>query len=194
MTATYGATKPWLPTTCASSLPRSELQACCNVPHRAAATYKKRVSPAWQTHSSHDTQVRPHAAPSRETMRVSLGLCGKVSSFPRQHRATWPHGHVLSMLARPPTTKSDQRHKHKASHVLFQDHGYVPAVLLHSALARRKLPSSFYPHDVHQTRSPRGGAPTAELLQSLAPCPRTMWHPPRSNPVQLRGFQSQVVT
>ena len=72
--------------------------------------------------------------------------------------------------------------------MLFQDHGYVPAVPLHSALVRQKLPSSFYPHDVHQTRSPRGGAPTAELLQSQAPCPRTMWHPPRSNQVQLSGF------
>ena len=127
-------------------------------------------------------------------MHVSHVLYGKVSSLPRQHPATWPHGHEPNTLAQLQTTKSERRHEHLASHVLFQDHGYVPAVALHSALVRQKLPSSFYPHDVHQTRSPRGGAPTAELLQSLAPCPRTVWHPPRSNQVQLVGSLLQVVT
>ena len=45
--ATYGATRPWQTTTCAYSLPRSELQACCNVPHPTAATYTKSRAPAW---------------------------------------------------------------------------------------------------------------------------------------------------
>ena len=124
-------------------------------------------------------------------MRVSHVLCGKVSTFPRQHYATWRHTHLPNTLAQPPTMTTDRRHEHLASHVLV-DHGYVPALALHSALLWQKLPSSFYPHDVHHSRPPRGGLPTAELLQSLAPCPRTVWHPPRSNQVQPRGSQSQV--
>ena len=83
-----------------------------------------------------------------------------------------------------------------ASHVHPHCLGYVPAISLHSALIKRKLPRSFLQHvqaQNHQTCTPRGYVPAAGLPQYMAPYRRTKLHLPNSSQVLPVGCQSQVV-
>ena len=83
-----------------------------------------------------------------------------------------------------------------ASHVHPHYPGYVPAISLHSALTKWKLPHSFLQHvqsQNHQTCTPRGYVPPAGLPQYMAPYQRTKLHPPTSSQVLPVGCQSQVV-